>query len=763
MRVLILARRYHADRPHRVFVELRSILANAGIELVIDNSWSDEHATADLLIAVEPIGDRPALSEARLLGQRTLNRFQRMELAVQSGVPVTAFGSPRGDDDLTALAREWGDFAVLKYDWSSRRNGVFLWPLGAERKVFPSDFHSGQDLFMEFLGEDPQTYKIDAFAGTIVGSWVLQTRSMLKYDWQVIKDPAPRQFTSPAPLQRSIGAFSENLLEHGVGYASFDLMCASDGFRLIEANTCAASTSAWNLDPPAYASRLAEGIMHAIARLETVPEYQRLRGQAERAGNERSSIALQAKTPLKNPLGPGPASAEQLFYQNLFATERLPPDRLTAYTRRAAEQLLKHAFDTVPFYRDRLSKLFSWHGGIEWNRWPDVPLMSRDDLRRYGHALTSRSLPTAHGVTALDRTSGSTAEPVVFTVSAMQVAVENCIMARLYQWHSVHPAEAMATLWPQRPQRDGETRIWAPRWLRPPHGLDHGGDLAAAPEQQLRWLCELGPVYLRTRPSLARALALTAAENPDLRPTLKGILTQGEPVTQDHRRLCRKYLGCDLIDSYGLAETGTIAVRCPVSDVYHIQSETCLVELLNRDGRPCKAGEIGEIVVTPLYNFAMPLLRYATGDFAEFAFAGETDGRCACGRTLPALKRVFGHARNLFRAPDATLRQPDVNSRILFEHLGTRSWQLRQIGPGQFELHYESDWPKSRENRGPVTLHLSEAVQFAETIVFQRVEFIPMSLRAQREDFIYAPLHQEKQIGENRVPPDPSTQRALPG
>ena len=45
-----------------------------------------DHATADLLIAVEPIGDRPALSDARLLGQRTLNRFQRMELAVQSGV-----------------------------------------------------------------------------------------------------------------------------------------------------------------------------------------------------------------------------------------------------------------------------------------------------------------------------------------------------------------------------------------------------------------------------------------------------------------------------------------------------------------------------------------------------------------------------------------------------------------------------------------------------------------------------------------------------
>ena len=205
----------------------------------------------------------------------------------------------------------------------------------------------------------------------------------------------------------------------------------------------------------------------------------------------------------------------------------------------------------------------------------------------------------------------------------------------------------MATLWPLQPRRDGNIRAWAPRWLRPPHGIDHGGDFAASPEQQLRWLCDLGPVYLRTRPSLARALALTVAENPDLRPTLRGILTQGEMVTQDHRRLCRKYLGRDLIDSYGLAEAGTIALRCPISDLYHIQSETCLVELLKPDMRPCKPGELGEIVVTALYNFAMPLLRYATGDFAELAYSAETDGRCACGRTLPALKRVFGRAQNL--------------------------------------------------------------------------------------------------------------------
>jgi phenylacetate-CoA ligase len=50
-------------------------------------------------------------------------------------------------------------------------------------------------------------------------------------------------------------------------------------------------------------------------------------------------------------------------------------------------------------------------------------------------------------------------------------------------------------------------------------------------------------------------------------------------------------------------------------------------------------------VVTPLHNFAMPLIRYAIGDYAE---AGPP---CACGRGLPVLARILGRARNLLTLP----------------------------------------------------------------------------------------------------------------
>ncbi|MBR46059.1 MAG: hypothetical protein CMM31_06210 [Rhodospirillaceae bacterium] len=58
-----------------------------------------------------------------------------------------------------------------------------------------------------------------------------------------------------------------------------------------------------------------------------------------------------------------------------------------------------------------------------------------------------------------------------------------------------------------------------------------------------------------------------------------------------------------------------------------------------------RPGETGEVVIMPLRNWAMPLLRYAIGDFAEV-------GECSCGHGLPALRRIMGRTRSMVRLPN---------------------------------------------------------------------------------------------------------------
>jgi phenylacetate-CoA ligase len=97
---------------------------------------------------------------------------------------------------------------------------------------------------------------------------------------------------------------------------------------------------------------------------------------------------------------------------------------------------------------------------------------------------------------------------------------------------------------------------------------------------------------------------------------------------------------------YSANEVGYIAFQCAERDGLHVQSESVFVEILDAKGQPCANGETGRVVVTPLHNLAMPLIRYEIGDFATVGAS------CACGRALPIIQDVRGRVRNMVRTPD---------------------------------------------------------------------------------------------------------------
>ncbi len=652
MRVVILDCNYKADKPHPVFVALRNTLAADGVTLTVDNMWSDAYPAADLIISADPLRDRPALHGARVLGQRTLNRFQRMEIAARNGGSVALFGSPENDDQLSTLARDWGDSCVLKYDWSSRRNGVFLWPLTTGRRAFPSDFRPDCDLFMAFIEGDPLTYKVDAFCGTVLGSWIFPTRSMRAPDWQITTAPELIAFDPPAQVHSAIQSVSEALVSYGVGYASYDLMQAKDGFKLIEINSCSVSTEMWNHWPERYARSYSSAILQTLKRLDTVPRFSQLRRLAQRAGNDESAVVLKERRgeDPSPPVATGDApavqdaapSAELAFFNDLAKTERLPQPLLIQFWQSALADLLRHAHRTTPFYKDRLSPLLAHDGTIEWSRWFDLPVIRFADIAQLRHAMLSRGIPSAHGSVSPCRVIGPAGELAVVSKSSLQLGAESCIRARLCDWHGVEQAAALATLLPRAALLPDERESWVPKWRPGPHGVHHVGAAESPAEQQRRWLSDLGPVVLRTAPALLRRLIGAFGSETEPRIQVKRILTEGETVTEDDRQNCRNILGSEIVDAYALPEAGIVAIQCPATGNYHLQSEVCLVEVLDHDRKPCGADGIGEITITPLYGFAMPLIRYATGAYAQL-LSGSPDATkaCACGRGLPSLRRVL--------------------------------------------------------------------------------------------------------------------------
>ena len=103
------------------------------------------------------------------------------------------------------------------------------------------------------------------------------------------------------------------------------------------------------------------------------------------------------------------------------------------------------------------------------------------------------------------------------------------------------------------------------------------------------------------------------------------------------RELIKDVFSTRVFNEYGSGELGSVAHECEEGSL-HLSAENMIVEVVDGN-RPCTAGEMGELVVTELNNYAAPLIRYRTGDFAS-----RSDKKCKCGRGLPVIEHLFGRA-----------------------------------------------------------------------------------------------------------------------
>ena len=123
----------------------------------------------------------------------------------------------------------------------------------------------------------------------------------------------------------------------------------------------------------------------------------------------------------------------------------------------------------------------------------------------------------------------------------------------------------------------------------------------------------------------------------------------------------------------------------------HVNSESLLVEIVDKNGVPVRAGELGRVIVTPFGSTALPLIRYDQGDIAV---AG---GECTCGRCLPTIASVSGRERSAFYHPDGRrfLRDLPFESYAL---IGAGRIQVAQVGPTDFEVRYTPrNWNVTRD------------------------------------------------------------------
>jgi phenylacetate-CoA ligase len=378
-------------------------------------------------------------------------------------------------------------------------------------------------------------------------------------------------------------------------------------------------------------------------------------------------------------------SLEQRFAATLEDTERLPRAKLEAYRNDLLRRLASFAYSQSPFYRDRLEPLFARGDGPDLRRWHEIPILRRADLETDIDRINPSELPPEIGNTRVYRTSGTIGRQLTFRTCTLSDAAAFCMMHRMYRWHGFDISAPLASIryyGTSRPYPDGITEQ---RWSAPcPPAQHYTIDLHTPAAELIEWLARRRPRYLLTFPSKATDLA----EHPDFHRIadlqLGAIIAISEIVTADARALVRERFGCSIAQIYACAEMGCIAVQSPDDDQCVVCEESVFVELLDEAGEPVRPGEPGRVVLTSLYNYATPFIRYEIGDYAVWS---ETSAPSA--PALARLERVEGRARNALVGQDGRrLWAHAVLKMELFELFKTQQLQIRQTGPSAITINY---------------------------------------------------------------------------
>lgn len=451
--------------------------------------------------------------------------------------------------------------------------------------------------------------------------------------------------------------------------------------------------------------------------------------------NPLSPTRSAANPPLTFPALTGPEEAEIVgHYRRFDASQWWPSESIRQWQFAQLSRLVEHARRNVPHYADALQGLQTGAEGLDETTWKTLPILTKAQVRAEPARFKSRYLDPRVEVHS-KWTTGSTGVPLEVQTTSSYWPLFRAIKMRMLQWHGYDPRGKACEIMPLPDAKPQGPVQRLPCWEWPFGVLFKTGeqvrlDILSDIPAQVAFLEAEAPEYLLTFPSNLRPLLRAFRRAGKRLPSLRLVRTLSEQLDPDLRLECRETLGVPLVDSYGAKECGYAAIQCPEHDHYHVQSELNLIEILAEDGAPCGPGETGRVVVTPLHAFAMPLLRYDLGDYAE---VGEP---CPCGRGLPILRRILGRKRNLLTLPSGETGSVILSKRIFASMPAVVQYQIVQKSRSELEVRIVTERPLEKTESEQIIERLAKQVGPGFHIRLAFVDGIPRLPGGKFMDFV---------------------------
>ena len=434
------------------------------------------------------------------------------------------------------------------------------------------------------------------------------------------------------------------------------------------------------------------------------------------------------------------------YLNNMMKHAYWSPGKLEEYQNKKLRQIIKYAYNNVPFYNRKFKELGLNPDDIKTkNDLHKLPIIRKKEIKQNSTEIISKGFEAEK--LRLVSTSGSTGEPLFLYLSDSEIEFRKAKHLRANISLGQKPWDRWVTLvGPQHVSKT--TRLQRLLGLYVPITLSVYNDVST----QISMLEKLKPAVLDGYSSSLLVLAqeIEKRETENIKP--KFIIGGAELIDSFSRQYIEKAFKVPFYDQYSSVELERMAWQCPQKEEYHIDADALVLQFLDKDGEEVSPGETGEIVCTSLFNYAMPLIRYAIGDMGI-----PSDETCSCGRTLPLMKMVEGRKDSLLFLPNGQMLTPraftyaihdfpfyskiekfriiqrdldnfefylklrdhsmpeDIVRKELFNHLTA----LLNLGPVDFEIIFVDDIPLDKN--GKLSIVISQLnPNSLETVLFKK-------------------------------------------
>lgn len=329
----------------------------------------------------------------------------------------------------------------------------------------------------------------------------------------------------------------------------------------------------------------------------------------------------------------------------LQESEWWPLERLQEYQNSELRLMMRHAFETVPYYREVFDSLRMKPSDIRnVNDLEKLPVLDKITVREKFADLRSRAWPLKQCVT--NQTGGTTGTALKLLSDPANEPWQWAVWWRHRQRFGLDVNDSYINFAGRYvvPLSNMKPPVW--RRNLPLHqtyvSVHH------LTQQNLPALVD----YLQHRkvdyysgyPSGIYVLASYLRDH-SIRLNYPPRITStgAETLLPHQRQLIEEALNTEICDQYGASEHCGNVSECEKHS-YHIDMEFGIVEFLPIPGLPDR---FRKIVCTGLKNRAMPLIRYDIGDVAELS-----DMPCSCGRESPTIRSIDGRVESYIITPD---------------------------------------------------------------------------------------------------------------